>query len=217
MLAWRARLGRNRRLALLALVLGAGALFASVHPGRTLSLHENELMTAIAREDDHVTPDELAGWIIAGRSDYRLIDLRDETAYAAYQIPTAENVPLAGLTDAPLLRNERVVLYSDGGIHAAQAWMLLRAKGYPGAYTLLGGLEQWKEEVLFPALPADADPRERTRFARAAAVAKFFGGAPRAGAAGAAVLETPELPKVEAPTIPAGQAPGPRRKKKEGC
>ena len=62
---------------------------------------------------------------MAGRSDYRLIDLRGERDYSAYHIPTAENVTLTALPESALLANEKIVLYSDGGIHASQAWMLL--------------------------------------------------------------------------------------------
>ena len=73
--------------------------------------------------------------------------------YAAYHIPTAENVTVAALPEFPFLRTEKIVLYSDGGIHAAQAWMLMQAQGYRAVYTVLGGLEGWKDDVLYPALP----------------------------------------------------------------
>jgi rhodanese-related sulfurtransferase len=43
-------------------------------------------------------------------------------------IPTAELVELRDLHDYPLYHNEKIVLYSDGGIHSAQAWFLLRAE-----------------------------------------------------------------------------------------
>ena len=42
-----------------------------------------------------------------------------------------------------------------GGIAAA---LRLRAKGYRGVYMLLGGLDAWMDEVLFPAPPAEGDP-----------------------------------------------------------
>jgi len=85
-------------------------------------------------------------------------------------------------------------------------------------YTVLGGLDGWKDEVLFPALPADAGPRDRAQFERAAALAQFFGGQARTD--GAATTEAPAtaLPKLAAPTATAPAMPtAPRRKKKEGC
>ena len=142
-----------------------------------------------------------------GRSDYRLIDLRSEKEYGEYHIPTAENVTLTALPDASLLANEKIVLYSEGGIHASQAWMLLRAKGFKNAYTLKGGLDQWKEDVLFPALAENATPQERARFERAVAMARFFGGSPRTGARRRPRGRLPEMPKVEAPAPAGGVAP----------
>lgn len=206
----------NQKLALGALVLGAVALFARPSPGSIVTLDTKELAAIVEREDDHVTTSELAGWIVEGRSDYRLVDLRREKEYAEYHVPTAENVTVTALPDAALLRNERIVLYSEGGIHASQAWMLMRVQGFKSVYTLKGGLEQWKDDVLFPTLAENAAPPERARFERAAALARFFGGTPRTGGSAALAAAPPPMPKVEAPVAPAGPASAPR-KKKEGC
>lgn len=217
MLARLSSLSLKRRLALAAFALGALAVFADVQPGRALALHEKDLLTAIARQEDHVTPAELAGFIIEGRSDYRLLDLREPKAFATYRIPTAENVPLAALTDVTSSRIERLIVYSEGDTHAAQAWMLLRARGHRNVSTLRGGLEAWRDEVLFPAAPVDPDPAERQRFERAVEVAKHFGGEPRgAGAAETALMKAPELPRLEVPSTPAGGAAAPR-KRRQGC
>lgn len=214
---WRwSSLSLNQKLALGALVLGGLALFARPNRGNVVTLDVKELATIIDKEGDHVTASELAGWIVAGRSDYRLIDLRSEKEYGEYHIPTAENVTLTALPDSSVLANEKIVLYSEGGIHASQAWMLLRAKGFENAYTLKGGLEQWKEDVLFPAAE-NATPQERARFERAVALARFFGGAPRTGASQTAAVRTPEMPKVEAPAAAVGAKSPPTKKKKEGC
>ena len=210
-------LSLNQKLAMGALALGALALFARPSHGNVVTLDVRELAAIIDTEGDHVTASELAGWIVAGRSDYRLIDLRGEKEYGEYHVPTAENVTLTALPDSSLLANEKVVLYSEGGIHASQAWMLLRAKGFKNAYTLKGGLDQWKEDVLFPAMAENATSQERARFERAVALAKFFGGSPRTGGGQAAAAKMPEMPKVEAPAAAVGAASAPRKKKKEGC
>ena len=207
----------NQKLAALVLVLGALALFSTPHRGPVVTLDTLELALIVEKEVDHVTPSELAGWIVQGRSDFRLIDLRAESDYATYHIPTAENVTVAALPEFPLLRTEKIVLYSDGGIHAAQAWMLMQAQGYRAVYTVLGGLEGWKDEVLYPALPAQASALDRARFERAAAVARFFGGEPRAEG-GAAAPAPRELPRLAAPAPSGAASPAaPRKKKKEGC
>ena len=220
MARWPSKLTLNQKLGIAAFTLGLGAVFANVAPARTVRLHEKDLLTAVDRREDHVTPQELASWIIEGRSGYRLVDIRDARAYAEYHIPTAENVPLATVADGGLGRTETIVLYGDGGIHAAQAWMVLKGRGYTSVRTLLEGLDAWKDEVLFPVPPASPTPEAGARFERAVQVAKFFGGQPRA-AAGAGqtlpVAAAPAMPSVAPPTLPGGGAAPPTRKKKEGC
>jgi rhodanese-related sulfurtransferase len=214
------RLTLNQKLGILALALGAIAVAADVAPGHTVKLNAKDLLTNVHRQEDHVTPSELASWIIEGRADYRLVDVRDERAFAEYHIPTAENVPLPAVLDGTLGRTDKIVLYGDGGIHAAQAWMVLKGRGFTRAYTLLEGLDAWKDEVLFPVMPQGPAPEEQARFARAVQVARFFGGQPRAAAApGAEPMALPTqaaAPAVPPPTLPAGASFGPK-KKREGC
>lgn len=215
-------LSLERRLALLAVLLGVGGLFANPYRGPGVRLDTKELAQVVQAEVDHVSVDELAAWIVTGRADYRLIDLRDSKAFAEYHVPTAENVPVTELGPERLGRQEKLVLYSDGGIHAAQAWMLLHAQGYKSVYTLRGGLEEWKDEVLFPTLSAEATPAERAAFERRVQLARFFGGTPRQGgpaSAGAEAMPLPTVPVVVAPppSAPGGAGAGPRKGKREGC
>jgi len=220
MSGWLARLSLNQKLGTLALVLGALAVFANVVPDRTVTVHAKELLTSVERREDHVTPQELAAWIIEGRADYRLVDIRDEKAFAEYHIPTAENIPLASVLDGALTRADKIVLYGDGAVHAAQAWMVLRGASYPRVYTLGEGLDAWKDEVLFPVMPSSPSPDAQARFERAAQVAKYFGGQPRAAAAAGgepmALPTAAAAPVVAPPSLPAGAGAGPR-KKREGC
>lgn len=177
------------KLALAAFILGAVAVFGDPSGGGAVTIHPRELAAIVEGEVDHVTAGDLSAWILQGRSDYRLIDLRSPEAYAADHIPTAENVPLASLPDWGLERNEKIVLYSDGGIHSAQAWFLLKAQGYGGAYILLGGLDEWKERTL--------------------------GTAPRT--AGTEVTSAPAVAAPRPPAAPAAPAAAKKKKKKEGC
>ncbi len=222
--SWLAGRTTSQRLAIVAIVLGLGALvIGGVESGGVVTLDTRELAAIVEGEVDHVTPEELAEWLIAGRNDFRLIDLRGEADFAAYRIPGAENMAITELEAAALPRNERIVLYSEEGIHSAQAWMLLKARRYPGVYILLGGLAGWQDHVLFPVQPGgDAPIAERATFARAAEIARHFGGAPRAaGAAGgdamAAALPTPEAPRITLPVAPPAGAKPAVKRKKEGC
>lgn len=207
----------NQKLALAVGVLGFLAVFAgSPYKGFTSKVDSQELAAVVEKEVDHVSSEELAGWIITGRADYRLVDLRKEADFLEYHIPTAENIALPSISDGQLNRGEKIVLYSDGGIHSAQAWFLLKANGYKGVYILRGGLEEWKDKILFPRLADNAPPAEVAAFERAKLVSKFFGGSPQVGGAAASSAPTMALPKLEAP---AGIQPkaGATKKKKEGC
>jgi rhodanese-related sulfurtransferase len=207
-----ARFSLNQKLAGLALALGVVAIFATPIRGGSVSIEPTELAVMVHREVDHVTAEDLAGWIVQKR-DYRLIDLRDEKAFAEYHIPGAELVPVTKLLDASIARNETVVLYSDGGIHSAQAWFLMRAHGYRAAYILLGGLESWQNQILFPSLAEDPTPFQKERNEKLRALSAHFGGTPQQ-AGMAAASPAAALPKVAMPPMPAGVA---KKKKREGC
>ncbi len=202
----------NQKLAALAFVLGAIAIGARPYPGANVTIDSSELASIVTRDVDHVGPLDLADWIITDRSDYRLIDVRDEQAYATYHIPGAEPAPVTSLIDYPLMRNEKIVLYSDDGVHAAQAWFLLKARGYPGVYILQGGLDAWVDTVLFPALTDD--PAEQQQHDRLAAISAHFGGQPKAGGEAASAVRV-ALPQVE--MAASGPVAPKKKKKKEGC
>ncbi|MEE8594977.1 MAG: rhodanese-like domain-containing protein [Gemmatimonadota bacterium] len=208
------KLSTNQWLAVVALLLGALAVVGEPYAGTRTSLDARELAMIVEGRADHVTAPELADWIMQGQTDYRLIDIREDTAYARYHIPGAENVPIHELTEYPLFRNERIVLYSGGGIHAAQAWFLLKAMGFPGVYTVLGGFDAWIDEVLYPAAPSATTPESMAEFERAEAVAAFFGGSPR-GAGEEGELQELALPSVDL-TSPVIVAPR-KKRRKEGC
>lgn len=211
----------NRRLAVAVLALAVIAVAAQPTRAGRVTVASDELAIVAARGADQVDPVELANWVVAGRADYRLLDLRDEAAFAAYRIPTAEHLPMARLLDANLARNETLVLYADEGVKASQAWFLLKANGYKGVYMVTGGLDGWKARVLFPRLREGTTTevlRENELLRRRAA---YFGGTPLAPGSGealaAAAPPLPAPPAVAAPALPGGGAKGPARKKREGC
>ena len=224
MMRWFLSRSLNQRLALLAVLLGAVALFATPAPGGRVTLDARELGQVVGRGADRVPATEVAGWIVESRADYRLVDLRPEAEFARYHIPGAVNVPVAALVDASLGRQETLVLYSEDGTQSIQAWMLLRARGYRAAYILEGGLSAWRNDVLSPVLTDNPTPDQKARDERRRTLSAYFGGQPRqasAAAAGApsagAESTMPAAPKVVPPAPGAGPAKVPPKKKKEGC
>jgi len=213
-------LSLNGKLALTAFALGFIALFAGTpYRGAHAVLNSKELSLTMATDADHVGVKTLADWIIQGKSDFRVVDVRNEAAYADYHLPSAENIPVAALGESSLQHNEKIIVYAEEGARAAQAWMLLKAKGFKGVYMLRGGLEAWKDSVLFPRIPENPTPAQSVEFARIREVSKFFGGTPQALAGDSTTTRTVVgMPRLTMPAAqPAGGAGAPKKKKKEGC
>ena len=166
-----------------ALVLGLAAAFAGTPDrARNARLDVDGLARAVEHEDDHVTAIELAEWIRERRPGLRVIDIRSSAEFEALHIPTAERIPLSQLSKTPFRSDETIVLYSEGGAHAGQGWVFLRALGYTRVYFLRGGLREWLDEVMTPTIQASADDSTRKAFVRVSDLSRYFGGSPRVGA-----------------------------------
>lgn len=201
------------------LLLGALALGACRGPAPTARATGPDLeraAQAVARGEGLVQPQEFARWVIAGRRDYVLVDLRAAAAFEAGHIDGAQNLRLPELV-APSARTALpvdrplIVYAADAGETAASA-ALLQAAGR-NARALAGGYEAWAREVLHVARTPTATAAEPTAPGEAQAIACYFvGGPPRAA--------PPALPKVlqPAPFVPPVAAPAaPTAKKREGC
>jgi rhodanese-related sulfurtransferase len=173
---------RLRLLGLAAFGLAALAAFVGTPvPTRPGQIDVNQLAGMIAREEDHVTAIDLAGWIKDRMAGLRVIDVRPAEAFDDFHIPTAEDVPLPSIARAGFKTTDTLVLYSDGGAHAAQAWVLLRSLGYSRVYFLRGGLGEWLDDVMNPVIPANAAPEVKESFKRTVELSEYFGGRPTVG------------------------------------
>lgn len=207
----------SKKLGVAALILGLFAVVAgSPYDNSIAKIDTKELSILVEKELDHVNVELLADWIIKGKADYRLIDIRSEKEFSDYNIPTSENIPMSQLNNSGLMRNEKIILYSEGGIHSAQAWFLLKAKDYKNVYMLRGGLEEWKDQILFPAITGIDDSLKPGKTAKIREVSKFFGGVPQSESAEGTTIKTQmKMPTLSAPV----QSPvsSIKKKKKEGC
>lgn len=172
----------TRRLGIGALALGVAAPFVgSPHRPSRGALDLDAVARAINDGSDHVGARQLALWIRDRRPGLRVIDVRPSAAFADYAIPTAENVPVERLAHLSVAPGEHLVLYSEEGAHAGQAWVMLRALGVDDAVFIPGGLADWRDEVMHPVLTDDMPAPAR---AEAAALSRYFGGTPRRAAGG---------------------------------
>jgi rhodanese-related sulfurtransferase len=133
-------------------------------------------------EEDHVTALELAEWIRDRRPGLRVVDVRSPAEFNAYHVPTAERIDLSQLIETPFRTDETIVLYSEGGAHAARGWVFLRALGYPKVYFLRGGLYEWLDDVINPTISANPSDSARAAWVKVVSVSRYFGGVPRTAA-----------------------------------
>jgi rhodanese-related sulfurtransferase len=162
-----------------ALAAVAGSPYANEH--RVVNV--DELSSVVAHERDHVSALQLAHWIMTHRAGVRVLDVRSRAEFDEYHIPTAEHVELDTLTQLRVRSSDTLVLYSEGGTHAAQAWFVLRALGYANVYSLREGLYEWLNDVMEPrvvATPA-TDAGERARRDSVTVAMTYFGGARATG------------------------------------
>lgn len=208
----------NKKLALTAVALGFVAIFAgNINDNFERTVNTKELALVSGRNADKISVYQLSDKLVKGDADFRLIDLRSEAAFNEYHIPEAENIPAENLMNSGLLRNEKIILYSDDELNAAQAWFLLRANEYNSSYILSGGLKEWNEKILFPAAPSDSTAESLAQFEKIAGVSRFFGGQPQsASLTGSTDKAMIQKPKLQMPVQK--KAAGPvGKKKKEGC
>jgi len=186
------RLTRSLGLVALGLALLA-PLAGSPYAARHATIDVALLAGTVAREEDHVTALELAQWIKDRRPGLRVVDVRSAAEYAAYHVPRAEHVSLDSLANVAFRDDETIVLYSEGGAHAAQAWVFLRALGYTKVFFLRGGVYEWLDQVMSPRL-SDTTPAGRDAFARAGVLSRYFGGVPRSDLHDPSDLDAIRLP-----------------------
>jgi len=179
-----------------ALALGALALIAGEPRRATIGrVDVDALARAVEREEDHVTAIELARMIRDRTPRLRVVDLRSAEEFGEYQIPGAERMSLTDVARARFDTESVVVLYSEGGTHAAQGWFVLRARGLQRVYFLRGGIFEWVDEVMEARIPSTATPTEREMFKEIAELSRYFGGQPGISDRPPSVLDEIALPR----------------------
>lgn len=177
-----------------------------------------DVAQAAARKDDRVSVEELAHWIVEGRGDFELIDVRMPAEFEAGSIPDASNVPIAKLVTEEALsglpRDRKVVVYSNGSENAAKATTLLRLAGV-NAQVLVGGYNAWHRRILNPDITAQELDGEAPSISEQRALACYFVGERSGAASRGDEASEPFVPPVfEVPEDQAGLPPPPPA---EGC
>jgi rhodanese-related sulfurtransferase len=208
---------KNLILGMFALALAA-TLAACGGAGRgKVDMHSlQQVAQGVARGENMVTVQDLSHWIIQGRKDFVLLDLRKPDAFAAGHIQGAQSMPMAELMSeaklATLPAGQKVIVYSADSVEAAAATALLRVAGHD-ALAMGGGYDAWDKQILHPPIPAVATRNEAPEVAEKRAIACYFVGGKAAGS------EAPVYAPKAAPAFvpPVSTAPPPRPRHSEGC
>ena len=138
-----------------------------------------DVAQSAAREDDRVSVEQLAEWLIEGRQDFLLVDVRAPDDYQAGHIGNAENFPLAQLVTVETLSglptDRKIVLYSNGSENAAKAAVMLRLAGFD-AHLVSGGFNAWHARILNPDISAEELDGESLQVSAQRAYSCYFVG-----------------------------------------
>lgn len=197
---------------IIALVLGVLILFLPAQGSSSYRFDPEALSKQIASNNDQIDPDSLSEWIIEGRRDFMLVDIRSADEFGKGAIKGADNIPMETLlkrdTIDTLPKEKFIVLYSNGSSHASQAWLVLKSAGFD-SYILEGGFNYWNKYIMNPDTPSvDAPDDEILRYRTRLAVKNHFGGATE-------ITSADNQPPVKKKTIV--KRPPRKKKKLKGC
>ncbi|MDP2036767.1 MAG: rhodanese-like domain-containing protein [Ignavibacteria bacterium] len=209
------------KLAILAGLLGFIALIIGDPANKNvIDVNAKEMALSTIKNQDRIDVMTLADWLIKENADYTLVDLRSEKEFGEYNIPTSVNIPIESILNSDLMRNQKILLYGNDDVASAQAWFILKSSNYKAVYILNGGINAWKNEILFPKLDAAATAEQTSAFEKVKQVSLHFGGTPQiisGGTATTVAAQTTVAPTMPKLTAPAGKVGGGAKKKKEGC
>lgn len=138
-----------------------------------------DVAQAAARQTDRVNVEDLASWIIEGRQDFVLVDVRPGDDFARGHIADAQNIPIAELLGEEALSglptDRKVIVYSNGSENGAKAATLLRVAGLD-AHVVTGGYNAWHNRVLNPDIPLEELDGENPQVSAQRAFSCYFVG-----------------------------------------
>ena len=215
----------GRTLLVMALASLLAACGDSGDAGKTAPVINFEpLVQAISRQEDRVTADELARWLIEDKRDFILVDVRSADDFDKGHIDGARHLPIVELVSHASLQalpqGRKIILYSNGSEDAAKAEVMLRLAGYE-AYLLLGGYNYWNQHILNPDIPAAAADGEAPELAERRAISCFFAAGGAAGAPSTEAVTAPQPAPFTPPVLPStgetGALEAPGLIIEEGC
>lgn len=174
----------NRQIGVFAVLIIATIMLFLPGQDKTRYAFNPDAIAGIIKDGkEHVSPADLSQWIIQGKNDFTLVDIRTKEEYNSGHIKGAKNIPLDILLKRSTIESEFVdgkmaLLYSNGTSHASQAWLVLKTAGVDCS-VLEGGYNYWNEAILNPKAPAPgAADDEVLKYQASQSIAAYFGSDP---------------------------------------
>jgi len=196
----------NPRILLALFIIPLGLIIAAVPQNVThpYKLSAEQMLAEATSTSQLVSPDAVADMLIQADPNLQLIDVRTPDDFLKFSLPGAINIPLTDLLsdeykdllDQDIKMN---VFYSNGTLHANEAWMIATQLGYKNNYVLQGGLNYWAETIMNPTVPPATSPDEELAkydFRMGASMA-LGGGTLESATAGASDIKVPEKPIIK--------------------
>jgi len=119
---------------------------------------------------------ELSKWIMDKRNDFIIIDSRSNAKYNRYHIPHSYHdqdiVP-------EITHNiQNMVIYTQDGSLPKELWTLMNSRYNVKQYLLHGGLNDWKDFILFPDINK-LNFSSKEEISWIISVSRYFGGKPK--------------------------------------
>ncbi len=115
---------------------------------------------------------------IRNRDELSLYDLRPDSEFVQFHIPTASSVSLTDLMHIRSDNKKNIILYSGDDSLAIQGYFILKGLELSPASVLKGGIHDWYERLLYPQLPVHIEPEDQKLAGRIKELSQFFGGRP---------------------------------------
>ena len=173
---------KKRAMAFAGVLLLSGVAVAGL---ATRGEPKRRLQYDVTRTSQVIRAPELARWIIEGRRDFAVVDLRDGAGFQAGHVKGAVHCGKCHSSAAEGRKalqeslfvdlSKKLVLYTETGKEPVELPKLL-AKN-PRLYLLEGGYQAWKNEVLAPVpLGGETDREALDQKRRREAVRAYFAG-----------------------------------------
>lgn len=173
--------GKHAVLFAVVLLVASAAVAALSFRGEP----KRRLRFGVSQRARTVTPNELASWIIEGRRDFAVIDLRDQDDFKKGHVKEAVSCGSCHdtaeegrkeLEETQFIDlSKKLVLYTETGDETVDLPKSL-AKN-PRLYTLTGGYEAWQKQVLAPVVFGGETDLEQIRVKqKQEAVRAYFSG-----------------------------------------